>query len=60
MSAHVIKMIGHINRIERLGHAIALELVIDFILNSLSKEYKKFILDYNMDNVLVVNGYKPK
>ncbi|GJS52010.1 zinc finger, CCHC-type containing protein [Tanacetum coccineum] len=36
---------------ERLDHAIARELAIDFILNSLSKEYKQFILNYNMHNV---------
>ncbi|GKC23813.1 hypothetical protein Tco_1025963 [Tanacetum coccineum] len=51
VSAHVIKMIGHISRLERLGHTITLELAIDFILNSLSKEYKQFILNYNMNNV---------
>ncbi|GJZ19136.1 hypothetical protein Tco_0555726 [Tanacetum coccineum] len=51
VSAHVIKMIGHISRLERLGYTITLELAIDFILNSLSKEYKQFILNYNMNNV---------
>ena len=51
MSAHVIKIIGHINRLEMLGHAITPEIAIDFILNSLSKEYKQFILNYNMNNV---------
>ncbi|GJT82689.1 hypothetical protein Tco_1057031 [Tanacetum coccineum] len=50
VSAHVIIMIGHISRLERLGRAIAPELVIYFILNSLSKEYKQFILNYNMNN----------
>ncbi|GJS97928.1 retrovirus-related pol polyprotein from transposon TNT 1-94 [Tanacetum coccineum] len=51
MSAHVIKMIGHISRQKRLGHTIVPELTIDFILNSLSEEYKQFILNYNMNNV---------
>ena len=51
MSAHVIKMIRNISRLKRLVHAIAPELAIDFILNSLSKEYKQFILNYNVNNV---------
>ncbi|GJT93556.1 hypothetical protein Tco_1082401 [Tanacetum coccineum] len=42
MSAHVIKMIGHISRLERLSHAIAPKLAIDFILSSLSNEYKNY------------------
>ncbi|GJS39842.1 zinc finger, CCHC-type containing protein [Tanacetum coccineum] len=37
VSTYVIKMIGYISRLERLGYAIAPELAIDFILNSLSK-----------------------
>ncbi|GKA25197.1 hypothetical protein Tco_0711230 [Tanacetum coccineum] len=34
-----------------LGHAITFELAIDLILNYLSREYKQFILNYNMNNV---------
>ncbi|GKE91321.1 hypothetical protein Tco_1572416 [Tanacetum coccineum] len=51
VSMHVIKMIWHISRLERLGHPIAPELAIDFIFNSINKEYKQFILSYNMNNV---------
>ena len=51
VSAHVMKMQGYLNHLERLGNPVPQQLAIDFILASLSKDYKQFVINYNMNNV---------
>ncbi|KAJ9567725.1 hypothetical protein OSB04_003691 [Centaurea solstitialis] len=51
VSAHVMKMKRHIDHLERLGHPVPLQLATDTILNSLSEDYKQFVINYNMNNM---------
>ncbi|KAJ9544198.1 hypothetical protein OSB04_023905 [Centaurea solstitialis] len=51
VSAHVMKMKRHIDHLERLGHPVPLQLSTDTILNSLSDDYKQFVINYNMNNM---------
>ncbi|KAJ9552587.1 hypothetical protein OSB04_016632 [Centaurea solstitialis] len=51
VSAHVMEMKKHINHLERLGHPVPLQLATDTILNSLSDDYKQFVINYNMNNM---------
>ena len=49
VSNHVLKMKSHLDHLERLEHPYPLALATDLILNSLSKSYETFILNYNMN-----------
>ncbi|KAJ9546690.1 hypothetical protein OSB04_019233 [Centaurea solstitialis] len=40
-----------IDHLERLGHPVPLQLATDTILNSLSEDYKPFVINYNMNNM---------
>nr|MCH9869660.1 hypothetical protein [Serratia marcescens] len=51
VSAHVLKMKGYIDHLERLGFSLSLELATDLVLNSLSHGYDQFIMNYNMNNM---------
>ncbi|KAJ9557960.1 hypothetical protein OSB04_012574 [Centaurea solstitialis] len=51
VSVHVMKMKRHIDHLERLDHPVPLQLVTDTILNSLSDDYKQFVINYNMNNM---------
>ena len=51
MSAHVLKMKGYIDHLERLGFPISPELATDLILNSLLDSYDQFVINYNMNNM---------
>ncbi|KAJ9550659.1 hypothetical protein OSB04_014704 [Centaurea solstitialis] len=51
VSDHVMKMKRHMNHLERLGHPVPLQLATDTILNSLSEDYKPFVINYNMNNM---------
>jgi hypothetical protein len=45
---HVIKMVGYVQRLEKLGFPLGKELSTDFILTSLPPSYGNFILNYHM------------
>jgi hypothetical protein len=45
---HVIKMVGYVQRLEKLGFPLGKELSTDFILTSLSPSYGNFISNYHM------------
>ena len=45
---HVLKMIGYIENLERLGFPLSQELATDLILQSLPDSYCQFIMNYNM------------
>ncbi|KAJ9536333.1 hypothetical protein OSB04_un000484 [Centaurea solstitialis] len=51
VSDHVMKMKRHLDHLERLGHPVPLQLATDTILNSLSDDYKPFVINYNMNNM---------
>ncbi|KAL6565027.1 hypothetical protein OROMI_016477 [Orobanche minor] len=51
VSAHVLKMKGHIEHLDRLGAPISQELATDMILASLPSEYDQFVVNFNMHNM---------
>ena len=51
VSAHVLKMKGHLDQLERLGTPLSKELAIDTILGSLPSSYEQFVMNYNMHNM---------
>ncbi|KAK8617350.1 hypothetical protein V6N13_080267 [Hibiscus sabdariffa] len=51
VGAHVIKMMGYIQTLEKLSFALNNELVTDVILQSLSNSFKQFILNFNMNDI---------
>ncbi len=48
LSPHVIKMVGYVQSLERLGYPISEEFATDIILNSLPSAYGQFISNYHM------------
>ncbi|KAJ9541935.1 hypothetical protein OSB04_028441 [Centaurea solstitialis] len=48
---HVKKMKRHMDHLERLGNPVPLQLATDTILNSLSEDYRPFVINYNMNNM---------
>jgi hypothetical protein len=52
VSPHVIKMIGYIESLQRLGFALDDDLATDVILQSLPASFEPFIMNYHM------NGFK--
>src|SRR5664279_2310743 len=48
LSPHVIKMVGYMQSMDRLGFPISKEFATDIILNSLPKAYAPFISNYHM------------
>ena len=51
VSAHVLKMNGHLDQLERLGAPLSNELARDTILRSLPNSYDQFVMNYNMHNM---------
>ena len=51
VSHHMMKMIGYIESLERLGSPLNADLAIDVILQSLPPSYKKFIMNFHMNNI---------
>ncbi|KAJ9560137.1 hypothetical protein OSB04_005297 [Centaurea solstitialis] len=51
VSDHVMKMKRHLDHLERLGHPVPLQLATDTILNSLSEDYRPFVVNYNMNKM---------
>ena len=51
VSAHVLKMIGLIEKLADLGHIFDNELSIDLILQSLPDSYSQFIMNFNMNKL---------
>ena len=48
---HVLKMIGYIENLEKMGFPLGQELAIDVILQSLPDSYSQFVLNYNMNEI---------
>ena len=51
VSAHVLKMKGYIEHIDRLRFPLSQELATDLILNSLPDSYGQFVMNYNMNEM---------
>ncbi|KAK8596880.1 hypothetical protein V6N12_065359 [Hibiscus sabdariffa] len=51
VGAYVIKMMGYIQTLEKLGFPLKDELVTDVILQSLSDSFKPFVLNFNMNEI---------
>ncbi|KAL4319558.1 hypothetical protein GQ457_18G012180 [Hibiscus cannabinus] len=51
VGAHVIKMMGYIQMLEKLGFALNDELAIDVVLQSLPDSFSQFILNFNMNEI---------
>ena len=51
VSAHVLKMKGYIEHLDRLGFPLSQELETDLILNSLPDSYGQFVMNYNMNEM---------
>ncbi|KAK8975005.1 hypothetical protein V6N11_000282 [Hibiscus sabdariffa] len=51
VGAHVIKMMGYIQTLEKLGFALNDELAIDVVLQSLADSFSQFILNFNMNEI---------
>jgi hypothetical protein len=49
VSTYVLKMKSHIDHLNRLGSPITNELATDLILNSLTKSFDPFVMNYNMN-----------
>jgi gag-polypeptide of LTR copia-type len=48
---HVMKMMGHMETLERLNAPVGQELSIDLILQSLPESYSQFIMNFNMHEI---------
>ena len=51
VSPHVIKMIGYIETLDRLGSEFHQDLAIDVILQSLPASYETFIMNFQMNGL---------
>src|SRR5919199_4045241 len=51
VSSYVLKMKSYIDRLERLNCRVSNELATDLILNSLTKRFEPFVLNYNMNGL---------
>ncbi|KAK9037006.1 hypothetical protein V6N11_021929 [Hibiscus sabdariffa] len=51
VGAHVNKMMGYIQTLEKLGFALNDELAIDVVLKSLPDSFNQFILNFNMNEI---------
>ncbi len=51
VSPHVLKMMGYIENLNRLGYPLSKELATDIILQSLPISYHQFILNFNMNGL---------
>ena len=51
VGAHVIKMMGYIQTLEKLGFPLKDELATDLILQSLPDSFKPFIMNFNMNEI---------
>ncbi|KAK8988379.1 hypothetical protein V6N11_061137 [Hibiscus sabdariffa] len=51
VGAHVIKMMGFIQTLEKLGFALNDELAIDVVLQSLPDNFNQFVLNFNMNEI---------
>ena len=51
VGAHVLKMIGYVENLERSGFPLSQELATDLVLQSLPQSYSQFVMNYNMNEI---------
>ncbi|OMP04186.1 hypothetical protein COLO4_09872 [Corchorus olitorius] len=51
VGTHILKMIGYVESLERLGFPLGQELATDVILQSLPESYSQFIMNYNVNEI---------
>ncbi|KAK8686028.1 hypothetical protein V6N13_125056 [Hibiscus sabdariffa] len=51
VGAHVIKMMGYIQTLEKLGFPLNDELAVDVVLQSLLDSFNQFVLNFNMNEI---------
>ncbi|KAK8696648.1 hypothetical protein V6N13_001780 [Hibiscus sabdariffa] len=51
VGAHVIKMMGYIQTLEKLGFALNDQLAVDVVLQSLPDSFNQFVLNFNMNEI---------
>ncbi|XP_016737881.1 uncharacterized protein [Gossypium hirsutum] len=51
VETHVLKMIGYIESLEKLGFPLGVELATDVILQSLPNSFSQFVLNFNMNKI---------
>ncbi|KAK9025215.1 hypothetical protein V6N11_065111 [Hibiscus sabdariffa] len=51
VGAHIIKMMGYIQTLEKLGFALNDELAVDVVLQSLPDSFNQFVLNFNMNEI---------
>ena len=51
VAAYVIKMMGYIQSLEKLGFPLKDELATDLILQSLPNSFKPFVINFNMNEI---------
>ncbi|GJS78903.1 hypothetical protein Tco_0728784 [Tanacetum coccineum] len=49
--AYVIQMKGYVDQLERLGYMLPQDLIVGLILNGLTKDFARFMRNYNMHNM---------
>src|SRR3954471_19424212 len=51
VGTHVLKMIGYVENLDRLGFPLSQELATDLILQSLPGSYNQFVMNFNMNEI---------
>ncbi|GJR47490.1 retrotransposon protein, putative, ty1-copia subclass [Tanacetum coccineum] len=51
VAAYVIQMKGYVDQLERLGYMLPQDLIVGLILNGLTKDFARFVRNYNMHNM---------
>ncbi|GJZ33855.1 retrotransposon protein, putative, ty1-copia subclass [Tanacetum coccineum] len=49
--AYVIQMKGYVDQLKRLGYVLPQDLILSLILNDLTKDFSRFVRNYNMHNM---------
>ncbi|GJW43357.1 hypothetical protein Tco_0072156 [Tanacetum coccineum] len=51
VAAYVLQMKGYVDQLERLGYMLPHDLIVGLILNGLTKDFARFVRNYNMHNM---------
>ena len=51
VESHVLKMIGYVENLERLGFLLSQELAIDLVLQLLPQNFSQIVMNYNMKEI---------
>ncbi|GJW96600.1 retrotransposon protein, putative, ty1-copia subclass [Tanacetum coccineum] len=51
VAAYVLQMKGYVDQLERLGYVLPQDLTVGLILNGLTKDFARFVRNYNMHNM---------